>query len=172
MDLAETMGLHNLGLATKQLGDESKWTIAISMELANTYRFQNRLGESEEMYVHAVAASNRGNQEDSTAIANGLQNLAGIYIEQRRWEEAEIVPFRSIEIVRKAEGDNLIYQHCDLGVIYNSQQKGIEAEALLTKAVEMLRKQLLPLSNIHANVYHNLALNCRLQKDYLRRKYG
>ena len=76
-------------------------------------------------------------------VANSLNNLAGIYHEQGKYEEAEPLLRRSLSIYKKAFGEEsfeVAFGLNNLAVLICMQNKTAEAETLCMQSLKILNK--------------------------------
>jgi tetratricopeptide (TPR) repeat protein len=112
----------------------------------------NMLEVCESMYVEALAMWRRALPEDHPLIASSLNNLALLYYEQGRYEEAEAMYAEALAMWRRAlpeDHPDIATSLNNLAVMYRGQELYDKAEPLSREALAM-RKRSLPAG--HPNI--------------------
>ena len=113
--------------------------------LGGLYLRQSRYAEAEEAYLTALAAYK--NAERSAArgsrlpwVAKSLNNLANVYIDLAKYDEAESLLKQAVEMLERDFGANyplLTRSLGALGALYGEQGRYGDAEAQLARAVQL-----------------------------------
>tara|TARA_R110002096_G_scaffold377231_2_gene571093 strand:- start:788 stop:1363 length:576 start_codon:yes stop_codon:yes gene_type:complete len=105
-----------------------------------------------------VAEKNTGPGHPS--VATSLNNLAGLYVDQRQYTEAELLYKRALSINEKALGldhPSVATNLNNLAELYHSQGRFAEAEPFYNRALAIYEKVLGPEHPNIATVLNNLA---------------
>jgi CHAT domain-containing protein/Tfp pilus assembly protein PilF len=84
----------------KSRGDD-KVTAILMSQLGNFYRDVGRFGDAENTLKTVVAMLERGGQGSNFALAQALNNLGGVYLNQNMFADAEKLFQRSLELYTK-----------------------------------------------------------------------
>jgi len=107
--------------------------------IGTTYYAVNDTVMCEKYFLLALDQAKKVNEEKIITMANG--NLAILYTNQKRYEEAEALILGSIERAKKS-GLNTVLgsNYNNLGVIYNEQKKYKKSLDYLLKALELAKQ--------------------------------
>ena len=111
--------------------------------------------------------------ENHPDVATSLNNLAALYRNQGKYNEAEPLLLRCLKIVRKTLGENhpdFVQSLTNLAGLYNSQGKYNEAEPLYQRSLSITEKQLGENHPEVANSLNNLAFLYNDQGNYAEAK--
>jgi len=106
---------------------------------------RGNITESEKLLKTALKEAE--NLNDLELIADGSVNLGKVYQHQKKYDEAEKLYLRAIEIQEQLDGkDNLsvAYSLNNLGLLYSEQKKYDKSEETLRRALTIREKKLEP----------------------------
>jgi non-specific serine/threonine protein kinase/serine/threonine-protein kinase len=87
-----------------ELGENHPWTARSMAGLGNLYRIMRRLDEAEALLIRAVEINDRVAEDDETTLP-AKANLAAVYIDQGRFEEAAPLLNEALTGFRRTVGD-------------------------------------------------------------------
>jgi tetratricopeptide (TPR) repeat protein len=83
--------------------------------------------------------------EEHPDVATSLNNLAGLYSSQGKYEEAELLYFSALEMYKRLLGEehpDVAMSKWNFGALYQNQGKYLEAEALYRQALSIAQSKL------------------------------
>ena len=125
--------------------------------------------EAKAIATFQSAIARRESLPDPTPLATSLNNLAGLYKSQGRYEEAEPLFQRSLQIREQqlgAEHPDTASSLNNLALLYESQERYEEAEPLLLRSLQIKEQQLGVDHPDTATSLNNLALLYESQGRY------
>ena len=123
--------------------------------LGRSYQMQGRMSDAETMLKRALELAVKAKDLDSTAYSEA--NLAGVYIELSRYDEARKLLESSIKLIEKTHGGDSTHiatLYSNLAEVAINQDRYEEAEDLLNKALAIHQKHLGPR---HTSVGYDLS---------------
>ena len=142
------------------------WNQTIAQAL-NEYN-KGRFVEAERLYVQAEKQAETFGAQDRRLAAT-LNNLADLYVQQAKYNEAAPLYRRSVQILQHYDGQEqvrLATALSNLAGLYTRQNKSTEAEALFEQALTIRRKVLCPDDPDVADSLTNLAELYREQRRF------
>jgi tetratricopeptide (TPR) repeat protein len=144
--------------------------IAPSNRIAQFYEGQLAFGEAEEWFLHGRGNATQRLGQDHSDVAIMLNNLAGLYLLQGRYEKAEPLLQQSLEIDRRCfekDAPEIATSLNNLAELYSLQGRYVEAEPLYLQSLEIRQRQLEQDHPDVASSLNNLANLYRLQGRYI-----
>jgi CHAT domain-containing protein/tetratricopeptide (TPR) repeat protein len=139
---AEPFYRRALAIDERMFGPDNFLISSSLLRLADTHRLLNE-ADAETLYKRALAIHEKSLGREHDRIADVLNALATLYVQQQRMDEAEVLLKRALAIKEKAkglvnlEGGTILG---NLGELYRSEGRLKEAEALLTRALDALER--------------------------------
>jgi tetratricopeptide (TPR) repeat protein/Cdc6-like AAA superfamily ATPase len=139
------LGVKEVKMSKKVLGEEHPDTLISMNNLASTYREQGRWKEAEELGQQVLEIRKRvlGEEHPHTMISMG--NLASTYREQGRWKEAEELGQQVLEIRKRVLGEEHPHTMISMGNLasaYTNQGRWKEAGELGQQVLEIQKRVL------------------------------
>jgi tetratricopeptide (TPR) repeat protein len=132
---------------------DPKLLISLYSQLGKIYRRRVEKGEAQDYqqeenlaikyYVQAINLQTEFGLE--TDLATSLNNLAGLYNSQGRYDQAEPLYLQALELYKRLLGDNhpdVAMSLNNLALLYNSQGRYDQAEPLYLQALELYKRLL------------------------------
>ena len=126
--------------------------------LSGVYRDMNRLADSEQAARQAVKEAEKNGHE--RILATSLANLQEILLYLGKYDEAESIGLRAMEVYEKAYGPDHNFVACAIDVLVRTlttQQRFAEAEPLAQRSLRILEKAVRPGHPDIATSLRNLA---------------
>jgi len=142
---AETLLKEALTSLKKQLGPDDHDTLLTAQHLASVYEVQGQYNEAEMLYKEVLTAMEKEPKSEyqSIDISILISDLQRIYIQQRRYDEAESIltlSLRDQEIQLGPEHMCIPETYYDLGRLYQCQHRHDEAEKFYERALRGVEK--------------------------------
>jgi tetratricopeptide (TPR) repeat protein len=137
--------------------------------LASTLRARGDHARAESVCVRALAARESAHGPDHDLVATSCNNLAHVYIDMGRFEEAEVQLRRAIEIRTGLHGEDhpdLARNLSNLADVYRRLERYPEAEATFLRALGMKERTLGADHVDLAYTHNNLGLTYRRMQRY------
>jgi predicted ABC-type transport system involved in lysophospholipase L1 biosynthesis ATPase subunit len=115
--------------------------------LAELYRQQDRLEESEHLFREAIAAAEQAGPDGAALLARLANNLGGLLKDEGKLAEAETLNHRSLALRESAphpDPADLSVAYLNLAEIYRLEGNAAEAEPLYLKSIELAKLGLGP----------------------------
>ena len=141
------------------------------MSKATLYSRQGRDAEAEPHYERALAAWKARRPPEHPMVLTAMHNLAGCYIDRRRYTDAESLLTRCLRIEEEKSNQapwqrrNLAMTLSSLGVLCNKQDRGSEAKAYYERALRILLDVLPHQHPDIALIHYNLARCCENARE-------
>jgi tetratricopeptide (TPR) repeat protein len=130
--------------------------LQIFVGVAFFYSSQGLYVSAEIWLIKCLEVIKRRLGPDHLFVATSLNNLGGIYANQGRYNEAEPLCLRSIEISRLQQNKDIAISLNNLGEIYFQQGRYSEVESLYLTSLETSKSQLGEDNLISAQILDNL----------------
>jgi tetratricopeptide (TPR) repeat protein len=126
-----------LEAAEKERGTEDPATALIRGNLAATERALGRYAAAEELAVRSIAVLERNVGPRSVLLVPSLNTLGGVYIDMRRYGEAEVVLKRALRLRTDEAGAHYATSLHDLAAVYYLTGRANQAAKLYDKALRI-----------------------------------
>ncbi len=139
---AEEMMSRLLALREKTLGPEDPKLLSTMHYLADVKARLRRVAEAEKLARRVMAIRER--QQSSANLAVSIELVAELLSAQKKWEEAERLYKRELEVLLKSAPGNaawIVGLYRQIGRCEMAQENFAEAEPYLRKGLELLEKQ-------------------------------
>ncbi|MBI2337006.1 MAG: tetratricopeptide repeat protein [Deltaproteobacteria bacterium] len=112
--------------------------ITVSNEnLADIYRINGNLNKAEELLIRALGNEEKRLGANHPDVGIALNNLGAVYVEQKKYSEAEEALKRSIQLLERAQAPQLlITAFYSLADCYQAQGRYTEAEPFFKRVLE------------------------------------
>jgi tetratricopeptide (TPR) repeat protein len=132
--------------------------------LSAVYRNVGNLTKAEAMAVRAAGLLERAEGKWDAERQRARLILGSVYVEQRRWEEAE---FTLLASLKGADGAAAVAAYSNLATVAIARMQYGEAEENARRALQFARLALAPTHPTVATTWNNLAQALRFQGQYL-----
>jgi tetratricopeptide (TPR) repeat protein len=146
--------------------DEAIVYLNVADKLGGVFRFK----EAEENYKKAIELQKKAGMTENSDYATSLNNLAGLYKAQGKYDLAEPLYQEALRIFEKVFGDKDYPEYAtslnNLALLYSDQGKYEQAESRYLEALEIKKKVLGTDNPSYAISLNNLALLYKKQGKY------
>ena len=152
------------------LGSDHPDTLNSRTTIAALNATLGRYDEAEVLYIGILDAYERLGLRD-LSVGAALSNLASLYISQRRYDDAEPLSQRALDIAEQQLGANdpdLVLALNNLAVVYRWQRRYDDAEPLYQRALAIAEQRLGLNHPTTASILENLAVLYHSTGDYSR----